>query len=440
MATLTDAMSAADHETDLLEYIRKVKSAVIASVEDMNPGVQIEDTGHFNHSAAPDLVLSWPGRRGDRPLYVRRSYQELEAGHDLQRLSSLAPIFLSVGPSPAHSETSAIHRPRISPGEAKSVLVTNAATVDLFTARGELPTSPLVNAISTKILHSGQGLLDEAKARPVLEATPQGLSELVDVLSDDALLSVREVAAVVAAAHGGPMPEVGGPIGFFSAQEARDLLPWLLRDEDVTDAPTFWQYVASRTTLKHLEDLADELQDLDLGRLCRYGWSRWESQRGYLGLNVDEGGARRDGWFMSGRLLSYQNGSAAFRFATYGQALKERGSPSSATWEAIRAGLGDANLRQILLRGLARVIRIDGSNSGNNVKEDVNNVVASLEDRYYVDEITIQYGTGDEERLVRLALGDQLAHNLGKASIQDLLVTLARIGAYRNPVDLSALF
>lgn len=438
MAALTEAMYSAEGETDLLEYVRKVKAAVIASVEEMNPGVRIEDTGHFNHSAAPDLVLTWPGRKGDRPLYVRRSYQELEAGHDVQRLAPLAPIFLSVGPSPTPADSRSVQRPTISASEAKSVLVTNAATVDLFAERDNLPTSPLTNAVAAKILHSGQGLLDESKARPVLEATPEALDELVDVLSEEALLSVTEVAAVVSAARGAEVPQVDDATHPFTTQEAADLLPWLLQDGDVTDDPSFWKYIASRTTLKHLEDLADELQDLDLSRLCGEGWSLWSPQRGYLGLNIGEGEERRDGWFMNGRLLTYQRGAAAFRFATYGQALKERGSVSSATWEAIQEGLTGTVLRQIALRGLARVIRIDGADSGN-LRDDVDAVVASVEDRYYVDEVTVQYGTGDEERLVRLALGDQLAHNLGKASIRDVLVTLARIGAYRDPVDLSEL-
>lgn len=429
-------MSSAEGETDLLEYVRKVKAAVIASVEEMNPGVLIEDTGHFNHSAAPDLVLTWPGRKGDRPLYVRRSYQELDAGHDVERLAPLAPIFLSVGPSSGSTGTT--ERPSISPNDAKSVLVTNAATVDLFTERREYPASPLTNAVAAKILHSGQGLLDEDKARPVLEATPEALNELADVLSEDALSSVSEVASVVSAAHGAVVPQVDESTVPFTSQEARDLLPWLLQDPAVTDDPSFWLYIASRTTLKHLEDLADELRDIELSRICGQGWLLWTPQRGYLGLNVDDGEDRSDGWFMNGRLLTYQNGTAAFRFATYGQALKERGSVSSATWDAIQGGLRDTVLKQIALRGLARVIRIDGADSGN-VRDDVDAVVESVEDRYYVDEVTVQYGTADEERLVRLALGDQLAHNLGKASIRDVLLTLARIGAYRDPVDLSAL-
>lgn len=57
MASLSDAMAAADTETDLFEYARQVKDAVIRSVEELNPTVKIHDTGHFNHSAIPDLLL-----------------------------------------------------------------------------------------------------------------------------------------------------------------------------------------------------------------------------------------------------------------------------------------------------------------------------------------------------------------------------------------------
>lgn len=72
MAGLEEAIRSANRETNFLEYIRLVKSAVIRSVEDVDSDVQITDTGHFNHSAHPDLVLRWRTRGVERPMFLRQ--------------------------------------------------------------------------------------------------------------------------------------------------------------------------------------------------------------------------------------------------------------------------------------------------------------------------------------------------------------------------------
>lgn len=440
MATLSDAMAAAENETDLFEYIRQVKSAVIRSVEEMNPTVKINDTGHFNHSAAPDLVLSWPGQREERPLYVRRSYDELAAGHDVQRLAEVAPVFLSVGRQDRGDRSENLQRLGVARPENRSVLVTNAATVDMFTESHDGSASPLTGAVASAILPTGQGLVDQETAAPVIDGSADVLAHLAEVLNPEGLSRVTKVAAVVSAAFGADLPMAGDDVALFSMHEARELLPWLLRSDGVTDDTDFWQFIADRVTVQHLEGLAEELAGVDLSPLCNQGWSTWWAKGGSLGLSMRAQGEDRsdDGWFMRGKLLTYETGDAAFRFPTYGQALKARGSVSSATWEVIRDGLKDARLMQIVLRGLARSIRIDAEESGD-VANDTEAILSSVEDQYYVDQVTLRYGLADEERLVRVMFGDQIAHNEGSATVRDLLVALARAGAYRNPVDLTHL-
>lgn len=126
------------------------------------------------------------------------------------------------------------------------------------------------------------------------------------------------------------------------------------------------------------------------------------------------------------------------RFSSYGTGLKDRGSVSSATWERLESGLGSANVLEIVLRGLVRSFRVNAEES-TDVKADVRSVVANVEDRYYVDELTLRYGLAVEERAIQLLLGPQIAINQGQSSLRDLLTVLARVGAYRDPVDISRL-
>lgn len=442
MATLSEAMDSAENESDLFEYVRQVKQAVIRSVEEMNPSVHIQDTGHFNHSAAPDLVLSWPGRRAERPMYLRRSYDELAAGQDVERLAQLSPVFLSLGQGQPGDSSDTAQRLGVTGPRSRDVLVTNAATVDMFTERSTRGSSPLAGAVAAEVLPSGHGLLDEVKAAPVLDGRADVLAELSDVLNPEALSSVSMVAAIVSAARGGDVPSVEGEIRPFTMQEARDLLPWLLKSDDITDTALFWKFVADRVTLKHIEGLSEELADVELSAVCNWGWTSWQAQRASLGLAIrsDDGDLQNadGGWFIRGRLLTYEAGNDAFRFTTYGQAMKDRGTYSSATWPAIRNRIEGARLVQIALRGLERAIRIDAAESGD-VREDTEAVLASVEDQYYIDELALRYGSADENRTVRLVLGDQIAHNLGSATIKDMLTALARVAAYRNPVDIAGL-
>jgi hypothetical protein len=440
VAALSDAMAAAENETDLTEYVRQVKSAVIRSVEDMDSTVKIHDTGHFNHSAAPDLVLRWPGRREERPLYVRRSYQELAAGRDVHRLAQVAPIFLSVGRQEGGSRSETVERLGVSRAEYRSVLVTNATTLDMFTESHDQSSSPLSSAVAAAILPSGQGLVDQETAKPVLDGATDVLAQLSEVLNQEGLSRVSTVASIVSAAHGGQLPATGDELTPFSIQELRELLPWLLRSEGVTDSAEFWRFIADRVTVQHLEALAEELADIELSALCNQGWSTWWAKGGLVGVSTRAQGdeSADSGWFMRGRLLTYETGDTAFRFPTYGQALKDRGGVSSATWDAIHGGLADSRLMQIVLRGLARSIRINAEESGD-VKGDTDAILSSVEDRYYVDQVTLRYGLADDNRLVRVMFGDQIAHNESSATVRDLLVSLARVGAYRNPVDLTQL-
>lgn len=441
MAALSEAMESAENETDLFEYVRLVKGAVIRSVEQMNPSVKIQDTGHFNHSAAPDLVLSWPDRRGERPLYVRRSYDELAAGRDVQRLAQVSPVFLSVGRRDDTDRAETAQRLGVTEVENRTVLVTNAATVDLFTESQNQQTSPLTGAVAAEILPSGQGLVDQDTAAPVLDGSADVLTQLSEVLSQEGLSSVSTVAGVVSAARGADVPTTDDEPKPFSMQEARDLLPWLLRTEGVTDDGAFWQYIADRVTVQHLEGLAEELAGVELSAICNRGWTMWHAKGASLGLSMraqGTEGAGDDGWFMRGRLLTFESGDAAVRFATYGQALKDRGGLSSATWEAIQEGMTGARLMRIVLRGIVRTIRVEAEESGD-VAEDTQSILSSVADQYYIDQVTLRYGLATENRLVQVMFGDQIAHNDGEATVRDLLVALARVGAYRNPVDLSSL-
>lgn len=466
MVTLTEAVASAESETDPREYMRLVKNAVIASVEEVDDAVTINDTGYFNHSAVPDLVLHWSGRtRAERPLYLRRSFEEMEAGHDVSRLANAGPVFLSVGPQrpPRRQEAGDERRPdtdadreldadrearedrestesRLQMGQDANngVLVTTASTLDRFSeTAGSRSRSPLAGAVASQLLPAGRGLIDDRRADVVLGATTDSLQQLVGILSDEALASVSNVAHLVTAALGGDLGQLGLDESLLSLEEAGDILPWALTSQDVVGGDAFWQEVARRVNVKMLEQLGEILEGIDLNPLCRAGLNHWMPRAGLLGAAApDEAGKYRSSpqWMISRKLLTLEVGDAAFRFASYGQAAKALGKVSSVTWEIIRPRI-QAELRDIRLRGVARSIRLSAEES-TDVSGDADNILASVTDRYYVDEVTLRYGLRSEGRDVRVSLGDQTVLNNGSARLRDMLEVLASVAAYRNPVSL----
>lgn len=49
----------------------------------------------------------------------------------------------------------------------------------------------------------------------------------------------------------------------------------------------------------------------------------------------------------------------------------------------------------------------------------------------------LRYGLSAEDRTVRVDLASQLAFNVGQANLRDLAYALAKVAAYRDPIDLS---
>lgn len=445
MGTLTSALRDASNEPDDRDYVRKTKAAMIGAIHELDSTAIIKDTGWFNHSAMPDLVLSWPKRSEEREVYIRSSHEGIAAAHDIERLAGDVPVIIAVESGDetqrevTESALEQVGRSMTQP------LVADAASFDTLTAPRDAPrASPLATAVSSHLLPSGHGLLTEDRADTITSPTPEVLESLEALLAPTAFRSVVAVAEIVAAAtmKEGILSQIG-PSAPFGPSEARDLLPWLLGGEVTNQSDEFWQAIADRTDLEVLESIADDLAGIDLTRICLRVLDRWSPRRGSLGLSIphDRNYATNDGWFMEGSTLTRALGAVALRLASSGRrrTVQERGSFSSATWVAVRAALStDVVLRSIVLRGLERNIRV-GAEESADVKGDVDAIHASVEDQYYVGELEVAYGSREEDRRVRAVMGDRIVENLGSATMGDMLDVLANVVAYRGSIELEEL-
>lgn len=442
MGALTEALQSAYSEPDDREHVRRTKQAMIGAIEELDPTARVKDTGWFNHSAMPDLVLSWANKSDEREVYIRSSHEGIAASHDIERLGTGIPVIVAVQSGDDKQRAATQQRLQGLGGTPAQPLVADAASIDtLITPRTKSRTSPLAAAVSSHLLPSGHGLLTEDRVDTIVSPSPEVLESLETLLSPEAYSSVITVAEIVAAATSkeGVLARLESEQPFGS-QEARDLLPWLLGDDVTNETDAFWQAIADRTSLQVLETIAEDLADIDLTRICARSLDVWTPKRGALGLAArdSDGHSRPDGWFMEGKALTRIIGEDALRVASSGRTLREHGSTSSATWELTRTALGEGVLRSIVLRGLERSIRV-GAEESADVKADVDAILRSVKDRYYVDELVVAFGAQDEDRRVRTVMGDRIAENLGKATMGDLLRVLASVASHRNPITLEEL-
>lgn len=439
MVELAEAMRAADEITDLDAYEFAVKTAVKSAVRELDPSASIEDTRYFNHSAVPDFVLSW-GRKQTRPLFIRRSFEEVEAGNDVDHFSESEPVILAASASDeGGGEARATLRRKINAtnGRGKGTLVASAGALDSLSPIDERTANPMSSLLSGQVLPSARGVLDEARARTFADPEPEVVEQLlVENFPEESLYGLRAAVDLVTAALS---PDIIVPLEGDSVPLAqlRQILPWLLTNADVRQDEFFWASLARRVDLPALQASSSVLEGLDLTRLCTPGSEVWSASRAARSAQaswaIAEDGSPVVGWFIREGLLTHQAGDEAFWFRTSGRGLQDRETESSATWDRIAPRLNGYQLLEVGLRGIARGIVLN-ANASPDVAADAASIVDSLTDNYFVDHVLVSRGLREEERVMKVEIGRYLAINEGKATVADLEHALRRFVNYNSPL------
>lgn len=435
---LTEAMHSAQGIAELDRYEAAVKEAVRDALVTLDPTVSIEDTHYFNHSAVPDFMLSW-GKSTTRPLFVRRSFEEIAYGHDVDRLSSVRPVILSAQDGPRESDRAPYLHERIAEtaGEGPGTLIASSGALDQLMPNEGKPTSPLAGLLNSQVLPVAKGVLDEARTHSLTDPSRESIGDLGQIFPEYALVALSGVLDLTALALGDRDLPTDVATDELSAQEAAQLVPWLLATPAVRDDVAFWAHLASRVSLDTLEKIHDSLKDLDLSRLAKSGVGHWRAKRGYATTPAPwalrEDGSVEPGWFMRDGNLTHQTEAGAYWFRNAGKGLQGRNSLSTATWESMEPRLEGYQLLEVALKGVDRSINLNANRSPD-VASDAALVVASLEDNYFVDEMVVRTGIADELRAMRVEISRGLVFNEADASVADMEEAMRRFVNYRSPL------
>lgn len=448
--TFVEILDAAKDTRDAEEFVTRVKAAVTEELASLDSSVEIEDTRYFNHSAIPDLVLTWPREKSSRAIFLRHSYQSVVDADDVGYLAGDEPVFISLDTRES-DDIPAEKRLDEAAGSGRTLL-TDPSAIDVIRNNGT-EESPLTDLVRANFIRGGRGLIDRPRATSLVDSSKDSLNGesrtglISQSFSEDAAARITRTSQLIDLALQSEfvLPEdESSPLvrGKLSIAELRHLVPWLLRQEQAIANHGFWEHLGEYVTFAELESIRSDLADLDLSPIVVANATRWSAKRAYVGLAVPVDGdetldLRSDFWsFRGGAALGIDIGDQRLSVANNGQLLKSRDNASSATWELIKSAVASDRLSRIDLRGITRSVILSAERSPD-IRADVHQVTDSLDDSYRVSEVALRTTAPDGEGTVEIEVNfdTALTSATSGASIADLARVSLQVMNYRSPVS-----
>ncbi len=417
--TLQDAVAAAMNSSDQLDVIDGIKSAVISEIERLDPAAVIVKTDYFNHSYAPDLVLSW-GNKQDREIYLRYSLRSASAARDVGLLGGTSPVFFSLDSS--HDDDQAVESLENEIEQSPGSLVTNVPAIDGFASAGDSPTEigsvaePLLNLFRRNVVRGGRGVLVSGTAARIQGAPTRGdIGEDVAYLNDfeemiprifgpDAATRLRRAVRIVRIARTGetsifdraeegnglPNRLIGGRL---ETDELKVLLPYLLSRANTIDNVAFWEYLGGMISVKQLEQLGDTIAAADIDYLVKANLSTWRAQRASMTFNaeyLDLPEELRDApyWSVHAKMLTATAGAWRVHFTADRRRGGSREELPLARWEDVRGTLVGFTVSSVDLHGITRRVRVSAENASN-IFADVDAIHETMADDFLVRSLNV---------------------------------------------------
>lgn len=172
----------------------RVHTILAHRLGELTAGSRVRTTGYFNHSWAPDFVVT-SGDQPERTVFLRFDVHHPSFADDLLYLAADAPMFLDLdaanpsGPAPRErreeSETASdqagvefdLHS-ALATEDGLGVLVAEAPAIDRFESR--INADHDLRTATQRIVLGGRGLVDA----PAADAIASGWSNAKDAISD----------------------------------------------------------------------------------------------------------------------------------------------------------------------------------------------------------------------------------------------------------------
>lgn len=320
---------------DASSSIDAVQQQVIDSFVEADLGVDIQRTGYFNHTYAPDLVLRWSNQKDERHVFLRASDNESYLREDIHLLQDRNPIFV-----PLHGlgefDASLSGSSGFDHGVPQDLQETSVSAHALITqpesirALGESAAqAPRLKTLTARaVLQGGAGVVTPEFARSFgdtiaggfrgallgdSEATSDALRLTVSVLDHQRTAQLTELLQA-AWVGGGQVGSSFPGVGFPSSALEPDALLLLLDTVSVDDAD-FWDRLARNLEFKHFSGLTIASQNEGFQQLMRAAAPRLKAKAARaVGVEATENPVHAV-WSLNDGILTLGLGRARMDFA-----------------------------------------------------------------------------------------------------------------------------
>ncbi|WP_313480264.1 hypothetical protein [Microbacterium sp.] len=243
------------------ESILRVKDAVAKELTALDSTARIKSTDYFNHTFAPDFVMSWPDERSRR-VYLRMAYDLDALVDDVALIDSTDPLIFGL------TESESIEaKPRVDEVIADSdAMFTEPAALEKLIDRKKADST--ANMLSNALAQGGKGSFVGNEAVELADVVQRGFQSAANVETMGTAEAIGAISARFQGQQAWRMNRVlqavwegsEGPLSTFpgtadvSGRLNIESLSYLLKYMR-TDDKGFWRRVGRRLTLADLESL-----------------------------------------------------------------------------------------------------------------------------------------------------------------------------------------
>jgi hypothetical protein len=300
---------------------------VAKQLRELTQGTDVRSTGYFNHSWAPDLVIS-SRDRAERGVFLRFNVRDATFADDLRYLSEGGPVFLDLkaaNPFEVEPDDRSDFNldQALATDQEKAVLVTEAPAIDQF--ESHISKDRDVRRASQEVIVGGQGLVDEDAVDTIADswqaarsAVSAGDAQAVRTALDAFERYLSRVSAIdVEASLRGDWIASGRTAEDFPGSEdwrINDRAPWeiaklviSLVDREQSVDPTRWREVAEAVSMSRLGHELFQIGEHRTGGgvndLACAGVPLWTAQYAYVPPLASDSMSRFD-WSFGGYSLA----------------------------------------------------------------------------------------------------------------------------------------
>jgi len=150
------------------DAVSDVKMAVADYLQMTDPAVTVKFTDYFNHSFAPDLVLTWSRDNVDRYVYLRANSDPEWLKDDIDNIGSRHPLVMTLGVTEQDGPMQEVE----SSARQQDTLVTEPGTIEALTEARH--NTPVAGLLGSALLQGGRGVMGETAVGRVVGTTASG--------------------------------------------------------------------------------------------------------------------------------------------------------------------------------------------------------------------------------------------------------------------------